>query len=356
YAARSQSPCGARPVNTIANHAITAAAAATAPRRPAPPAQVAWSWPAAGRQGQVSTAATGAPTRIMCGSPRKNRNSVVRRLRFDRAGSTWSSTGKAGMVMLVRHGGVEFRRAHANYADRAFFGIGEAVRHKGVEALAAGLAVEHGLEHRAAARRYRVRLDAGQGMRRIAIGVDAIEDGADDVKVARRVGSGVEDEEADAIADVDLEWGALVLEGVAIEDDVARVVGEGRRPVGVRPFAIELALHDHELFVRRGGPAAAGIDDDREIHALHEVHEDGRRTAMHHERAGVPRDEAERDRVVRQDHTVGDIGGNARGVEVDRVRDRRLVYHADPNLVADADPEDRSRDRATEGPRVILHA
>src|SRR6185437_792297 len=75
------------------------------------------------------------------------------------------------------------RRAHLDESDRSFLGIREAVCHEGIEPFAALLRVEHGLEHRAAARRHGVRLHIAEHVRGIAIRIHAVEDRAHNVEV-----------------------------------------------------------------------------------------------------------------------------------------------------------------------------
>ena len=67
------------------------------------------------------------------------------------------------------------------------------------------------------------------------------------------------------------------------------------------------------------------VDDDRAVHAVRDVREHRLRAAVVHEDAGVARLEAERERLAGRDVAERDVRRDARGVEVDRVRDRAAV-------------------------------
>src|SRR6185437_15144079 len=81
--------------------------------------------------------------------------------------------------VLVHHVRILLRYADLNDADRTLLGVREAVGHERVETLAARVAVEHRLEHRAAARRNAVGLHILERVRGIAVGVNTVEDRAD---------------------------------------------------------------------------------------------------------------------------------------------------------------------------------
>src|SRR4029079_2728538 len=103
-------------------------------------------------------------------------------------------------------------------------------------------------------------------MLRVSIGVNPVEDRADDMEIAVEVRAGVDDEDPNAIANGDLQHALLVLERAAVEDDLTRILGLLRAPVGrrgeqhadlggVARLRVELALYQHELLVGFGTPA-----------------------------------------------------------------------------------------------------
>ncbi len=77
---------------------------------------------------------------------------------------------------------------------------------------------------------------------------------------------------------------------------------------------------------------------------------------MDHVRAGVLGREFPLEDVTRNDVPVALFRRDHRGVEVDRVRHRRLVDHPDLDLVALDRTDRRSRHRAVECPRCVLRA
>ena len=91
------------------------------------------------------------------------------------------------------------------------------------------------------------------------------------------------------------------------------------------------------------------LDDDRAVHAVRDVHQHRLRAAVVHEDAGVVGAERVADRLARED--VGEVlvRSDARGMEVDRMRDRSLVRQRHMDELPLADVDDRPR-RAT-GPR-----
>src|SRR5690606_40671405 len=99
-----------------------------------------------------------------------------------------------------------------------------------------------------------------------------------------------------AVADVDLERVLLVLERAPVERHVRGGLLRGRGPVRdpgavALGAGVELALHEDELLVRVRTPAALRVHDEGHVHALHDVHQHGRRAAVHHVGAGGTRDE-----------------------------------------------------------------
>jgi len=139
--------------------------------------------------------------------------------------------------------------ADVDQAHRALGGIGERVSDERVGPGAAAVGRKVRLEYRAGARGNAPGLDAGEGVARIPIRVHPVENRAHDVEVAGEARTGVHNKEPDAITDADLERCGLVLEGLAVENDVAGLAVQGARPVGltglraVSPLHIELALH-----------------------------------------------------------------------------------------------------------------
>src|SRR4029079_15625512 len=177
----------------------------------------------------------------------------------------------------------------------------------------------------------------------------------------------VYDVESDTIADVGLEHVLLVLERTAVEDYLGGALrllggpvrGRGEKHAdlgGIALLRVELALDEDEFLVGRGAPAIPGIDDEWEIHTLHEVHGDGRSSAMDHERACIARDELELHRILRHDNPVCFVGWNSRRVKVYLVLHRRIVDDRDADLVANADVDDGSRHCAAEGPAFVGYA
>src|SRR6185437_16425429 len=132
-----------------------------------------------------------------------------------------------------------------------------------------------------------------------------------------------------------------------------RRLGNLSRGVSMR---VELALDENEFLIGGGRPAILRVDDHREVHPLHEVHEHRRCPAMHEERAGVARDERELNGVVRHDHAIRDVRRNARRVKVDRVWHGGFVYYRDAHRITLADAEHWARNGSTEGPTVIADA
>src|SRR5512142_423670 len=87
-----------------------------------------------------------------------------------RAGAGGALTRSSLLALIsVHHRRELLGRAHLNDPDRALLCVGEAVRDERVQACTPRVLVEHGLEHRAAAGRYLVRLDAVQSVARIAV-------------------------------------------------------------------------------------------------------------------------------------------------------------------------------------------
>src|SRR2546429_4847474 len=86
--------------------------------------------------------------------------------------------------------------------------------------------VEQGLEPRPTTRRDPIGLHARQRMLRVSVRIHLVEHGADDVEVAREGRPRAHDEQADAVADVNLERVLLVLERPPVEHDVAGVALE----------------------------------------------------------------------------------------------------------------------------------
>src|SRR5207247_7189885 len=116
-----------------------------------------------------------------------------------------------------------------------------------------------------------------------------------------------------------------------VEHHVARLACEGLDPVGltrqcaVAALHVELALDDDEFLVRLARPTVPRVHDDRQVHPLHQVKQDRRRSAVHEIGAWVTGDELEGQRVVRDNRAECLVHRNARRVKIDRVRHRRFV-------------------------------
>ncbi|MSO58414.1 MAG: GAF domain-containing protein [Thermoleophilia bacterium] len=89
------------------------------------------------------------------------------------------------------------------------------------------------------------------------------------------------------------------------------------------------------LRLRRG-------DDDGAVHPVRDVREHGLRAAVVHEHAWVGGAEAERERLARLHVAEGDVRGDPRRVEVDRVRDRAAVHERHLDGLPFSDVDDRA--------------
>ena len=100
-----------------------------------------------------------------------------------------------------------------------------------------------------------------------------------------------------------------------------------------------------------------GLDDDRAVHAVGDVGENRLRPAVVHEDAWIARLEAERERVTRRDVLEGDVRGDPRCVEVDRVRNGGAVRQRHLHRLPLTDVDGGAgRAVAVEGPGVVLDA
>ena len=125
------------------------------------------------------------------------------------------------------------------------------------------------------------------------------------------------------------------------------------------PVAVQVPLGaDEHVLVVDLRERRLRLDDDRAVHPVRDVREHRLGAAVVHEHARVARLEAEGERLARRHVLEGHVGGDAGGVEVDRVRDRAAVRQRHLHRLALADVDDRAGSGvvAVEGPDVVLHA
>ena len=115
------------------------------------------------------------------------------------------------------------------------------------------------------------------------------------------------------------------------------------------PVGVEVPLARHENVVLVGVRQIARLDDDRAVHAVRDVHQDGLGAAVVHEDAGVVRAKRVADRLARKDVDEVLVGGDARRVEVHRVGDRATVGERHVHELSLPDVDHRAR--RTTGPR-----
>jgi hypothetical protein len=161
------------------------------------------------------------------------------------------------------------------------------------------------------------------------LGVDAVEDLADDVEGADEVGAAVADEEAHRLADARRE-GAVAGERVvaAVEDDVGRVLVDGARmSKGCSPArgscrGCRTPLH-HVVLAVDAGPPLLGLDGDEAVHPVGDVHPDGGGGAVVDVQPLVERAEGELRLVPGRGEGAGRAAAGAGdGVQVDVVGHR----------------------------------
>ena len=190
---------------------------------------------------------------------------------------------------------------------------------------------------------------------------DIVKDRADDVerRVDRR--AGVEHEQTHVFAGRDLDRVVGILRCHPVEH---HEVGSGRRLIGLlvrRRFALRaqvpVILDQEELVVDRLQPACR-FDDDHPEHAVGDVVQGRGGAAVVHPHAGVVGGE-----LVDQCFPWGDrahlvVHRHLRGVEVDRVRDRRLgwIHQIDSDGVADPGSQHRTGNLTVERPNELFVA
>ena len=135
----------------------------------------------------------------------------------------------------------------------------------------------------------------------------------------------------------------------------------GRRLVEVRDVALRaevpLALDEGELLVDLR-QSVLRLDDDHPVHAVGDVMEGRRRAAVVHPDAGVFGRPLVEQFLAGCDRPHLVVRSDLAGVEVDRVGHLAggWVLEMDPHLVADLDPDDRTRDGPAERPDLLDEA
>ena len=133
---------------------------------------------------------------------------------------------------------------------------------------------------------------------------------------------------------------------------VGVVLGRLREPV-VRQ--VPLARHEHVGTVGLR-ERLRGVDDDRPVHPVRNVREDGLRTAVIHVDARVAGLELERERLTGSHVDEGQVRSDPRCMEVDRVGDGSIVRERHLHGLSLPCVHDRAGRTALESPRVVLHA
>ena len=118
---------------------------------------------------------------------------------------------------------------------------------------------------------------------------------------------------------------------------------------------VPLTGDEHVLVVDRR-QRRRRVDDDRAVHAVRDVCQDGLGAAVVHEDTGISRLEAESERIAPGITSLkATFGAIQSGVEVDRMRDRSTVLQRHLHGLAFAHVHDRARGAmAVEGPCVVL--
>ena len=117
------------------------------------------------------------------------------------------------------------------------------------------------------------------------------------------------------------------------------------------------SLADEHVLVVGPGQRLRGVDHDRAVHAVGDVGEHRLGPAVVHVDARVAGLEAEREGLAGGDILEGDVRGDPRRMEVDRVRDRAAVHERHLDGLPLADVNDRPGSSVSvEGPGVVLHA
>ena len=319
---------------------------------------------------QVQRGAVGnARRRRRGGRARGGARSLTRSRRsLSRRGRRRDATRERIAHHRVADGRVGSVRVDLDEPDGAEPGVGERVRDERVQPGVGDVQ----LEHRAVARRDVVGLQAVEGVRRIPGWIGQVEHRPDHVERVRQGGAGVHHPDPEWLVRSDLERCRLVLIRDAVEHDVLRVDREHAvqiafvQTVDRLGAGIELARDQDELPLRR---QVIGLDDDRAVHPVGDVLQDGRDAAVVHEDAGEHRDPIERPGVPRVDGLivaverrlprVRKIGPRRhRRVEIDRVLhpDRAGVREGEMDRVAEMDADHGGRRGPVERPHVVPDA
>lgn len=194
----------------------------------------------------------------------------------------------------------------------------------------------------------------------VAIRIGGGKQRADDMEGAVGGGASVADIQADQFAGVGDERIGLILVGIAVEDNEIGLYLRGLEIIAtidtliVGLTEVELMLDEDILAVGFFRPASFRLDDDRAVHPIDEVQEDGRRTAVIHENAGVFGRPREFMLLTRIDGLIVFIPREQRGVKVDAVRHHAgIVDHGEVYGFAFHDVDGWPRPAAIERPEFI---
>src|ERR1035437_1481331 len=147
-----------------------------------------------------------------------------------------------------------------------------------IDTFPTSIVIKDRLEDYTTARWDEICLDAFERVLGMAIWIHPVEDRAYNMEIAVEVRSRVDHIEPHSVAHIDFERVIFILYGAAIEDDVARLPKLFGVPVRlyravIGPWlCIKFTLYQHELLIGVRPPSGGRIDDDRQIHPLHEVH------------------------------------------------------------------------------------